>query len=88
MASFAWSKRVYSQQRMQFKTYPLGSIIAQLWQLLTQLPSTNPTPRYQISSMSMDQIWMLEIPTGCLQPGNYDLQQCNVQVSLAVDQRC
>lgn len=71
MASFAQSKSVNSQQGMQFKTcpYPLGSTIAQLWQLLTQLPSTNPTPGCQISSIPMDQIWMLEIPLGVYNSG-------------------
>lgn len=62
---------VDSQQKMQFKTYPypLGSTIAQLWHLLTQLPSINPTPRCQISSILMDQIWMLEIPLGVYNSG-------------------
>lgn len=60
---------VNSQQRMQFETYPLGSTIAQLWQLLTQLPSTNPTPSCQVSSIPMDQIWMLEISLGVYNSG-------------------
>lgn len=69
MASFTQSECVNSQQRMQFETYPLGSTIAQLWQLLTQLPSTNPTPSCQVSSIPMDQIWMLEISLGVYNSG-------------------
>lgn len=84
MASFvAQGETVTSQQGIQFKTYPslFGSAVAQLWQLPTQLPSTNPTPRCQISSIPMDQIWMLENAIGCLQLRNRDLQHYNVQVS-------
>lgn len=72
MASFvARCKTVSSQQRVQFKTYPslLGSTVAQLWQLLTQLSSTYPIPRCQISSIPMAQIWILEIPLGAYNSG-------------------
>lgn len=92
MASFvAQSKTVNSFQNTPFKTYPLllSSATAQLWQLPTQLPSTNPTPGCQISSIPLDHIWVVEIPLCAYNSGamTFSIIMSKSPVCLAIDQR-